>query len=484
MRGWHKDSYRHHLAAKGISTSFFSKKQKFFAVQDFIQDPTGYSPESAAEQQSIFRAAISLPVTGGQAEKRLREGKSLAAAVAESVRREKPINMIIDDIKGGAYTDALKILKPQFDAKANDGQGESYIVTVSGKRVPVTEADQAMVKTSLSERALTLVNAKLPVPKEISDNLDKDFLDHLKTIKDAKRREDETPFRKVLREKLQEGGVAAAGASVEALPEGLGWAREGYESLGKEQQFPGVATQFGRLSESPLKKNSVLAGHEEDGLMNPLHWMDEGVPQLDQSWGFLGNVNNPALGGAAPHAVLAAKRVSEQVDSLYNHRDELSETDLKKYDEGMKAFKKGNREDLIKSISELESEENKLKDRWTLIGATHREILSMQNQQSVFHKSSDNPVLDMQSSGARKLAEQTEKLARVRADMLKAMNQTYTRRALLQNALTRMNVNIPPDKGAPKDVKRLGQSSSKFWIKDVPNPVVNALTSKDDVGLK
>lgn len=171
---------------------------------------------------------------------------------------------------------------------------------------------------------------------------------------------------------------------------------------------------------------------------------------------------------------LASKAVSDQVDSLYDSKDKLAETDLSKYEDGVKAFKKGDREALIKSIAELESEENKLKDRWTIIGETHRNILSSNNQQSVFHKSGSNFALE-NKSGADKIADQTEKLARVRADVLKSMNQTYTRRALLQGNLTRLNANMSPDKGAPRDVKRLEDvRASSMKIGDIPNPVLRA----------
>ena len=58
---------------------------------------------------------------------------------------------------------------------------------------------------------------------------------------------------------------------------------------------------------------------------------------------------------------------------------------------------------------------------------------------------------------------------------LKSMNQTYTRRALLQGNLTRLNANMSPDKGAPRDVKRLEDvRASSMKIGDIPNPVLRA----------
>ena len=475
--GWFRDSYKHSLAARGIR-SYNSRKYRADAVSkvdfEFFKPvvPVKELKESVKKKEETKGNIFDLNVTPAVIEKRRKDAERLAAEAATEQRSLRPVSLAIEAVKAGSYTAVLQILKPQFD-KAT---GNSYILDETGKKVTVTSADQEAAKAALQERALVLVNARMPVPTEIQDNLDKDFISHLKTIKEAKRREDETPFRKVLREKMQAATVGAVAGAADAPGEGLAFAKEGWDYLGHEQDFAGVGTQFGRLSsnDSPLKKNSVLAGHEEDGLANPLRWMDnEQVPRLDQTWGFLGNVENPVMSGTK-RSELASKAVSDQVDSLYESKDKLAETDLSKYDEGVQAFKKGDREELIKSIAELESEENKLKDRWTIIGETHRNILSSNNQQSVFHKSGSNFALD-NKNGADKIADQTEKLARVRADVLKAMNKTYTRRALLQGDLTRLNANMVPDKGAPSNVKRLDDvRASSLKIGDIPNPVLRA----------
>jgi hypothetical protein len=480
MKGWHKDNYRHSLAARGLSKYYAHKYRADSEAKiqgaDININESVKTQEAKEGIQSLWDKATGTSLAPQSALGRAQAAAREVKYMEEVARSSRPINRIISDVNAGAYNGALRILAPKYDVKTH----ETYIEDVDGSitgtkggRILVTDADQAAAKNALSERALTLANLRMPIPEEITKQLDKEFIDHLKTIKDAKRREDETPFRKVLRENLQKATIGTAAGMAEAPGEGLAWAKEGYDSLGNKQDFPGVATRFNQLADNPLKKNSVFAGHEEDGLANPLHWMDEGVPRLDSSYSYLGNVSNPAMSSGVAQRALAAKRISEQVESLYNDKDELAETDIKKYEEGMKAFKKGDREQVIRAISELEAEENKLKDRWLLIGATHRGMLSADNQQAAFHKSSDNPVLDMSSSGARKIADQTEKLARVRGNMLDSMNKTYTRRVLLQNALTRLNSTIPPDKDAPRNVKRLDAPRNSLKIGDIPNPVLH-----------
>lgn len=479
MKGWHKDNYRHSLAARGF-TKYYSHKylaktqQVFKDVDEIIKEPATKTSKDIIDNASSMSSIYDLPFTSYNVLSKVRAGDALEAYAASRQRQYRPVSVIISEVAQGSYVDALKILNPEQDLKANGGIGEDFIISSSGERIPVTAADKAAVKVALSERAMVLVHERQPVPKDIQDKLDPEFISHLKTMKEAKRREDETPFRKVLRENLKKATTGTAAGIAEAPGEGLAWAKEGYDSLGNTQDFPGVATRFNQLADNPLKKNSVLAGHEEDGMASPLRWMDnENVPRLDQSWAFLGNVENPVMSGTK-HSELASKHVSDQVDSLYDGKDKLSETDLSKYDDGLTAFKKGDREGVIKAISELESEENKLKDRWTIVGETHRNILSSNNQQSVFHKSGSNFALDGRS-GADKITDQTEKLARVRADLLKSMNKTYTRRALLQGDLTRLNANMLPDKGAPRDVKRLEDvRASSMKIGDIPNPVLRA----------
>jgi len=488
--GWFRDSYKHSLAARGIR-SYNSRKYRAAVLGnsdfEFFRNEAAPTKEQVDQKTKGTETIFDYNVTPGVIETRRKTAERLAADAAAEQRSLRPASRAIDAVKAGSYAAALQIMNPQFDkstGKAYIADEDGSLTGNVGEKVYVTTADQEAAKAALSERALVLVNARMPVPNEIQDNLDKDFISHLKTIKEAKRREDETPFRKVLREKMQAATVGAVAGAAEAPVEGVEFGKAGWDSLGQEQQFPGVATQFGRLSsqDSPLKKNSVFASHEDDGMASPLRWMDnENVPRLDQSWGFLGNVENPVMSGTK-RSELASKTVSDQVDSLYESRDALAETDLSKYDDGVKAFKKGDREALIKSIAELESEENKLKDRWTIIGETHRNILSSNNQQSVFHKSGSNFALDGRS-GAEKIAEQTEKLARVRADVLKAMNKTYTRRALLQGNLTRLNANMTPDKGAPRQVKRLDdERSGSMKIGDISNPalhVPNYITSNE-----
>ena len=165
--------------------------------------------------------------------------------------------------------------------------------------------------------------------------------------------------------------------------------------------------------------------------------------------------------------------VQQKVDSLAANKREVAGVDVKAYDEGMAAFKKGDREKVVENIAELQSQEAKLKDRWDLLLQTRSQMMSADNHESLF---SDRGGFFgfLGGDGGRRLADQTEKLSDVRGELLKAGNEVQARRALLEYALKRMDSVVPADTSAPRRVAVLGQAPDRMRGKmdlDIDNPL-------------
>ena len=460
-KGWHKDNYRHSLAARGILSTRYYAQKTMYRYRQPREPPVDVSKSAA--QPDVLKELLGGPVTPRTARSHLKSAAGLQQETAGLVAGGRDIAQAISLIQTGNY---LEQLNP------SDPNSPSPIQLLEDRRkYKLNDDDIEALQSAINVRALSLVNTGQPVPAALERNLSADMKQRLKYAEMGVKRMEETPFRKALREQLQAATVGTAATIAEAPGEGIAMGAEEWHKLGEQQQFTGTVGQINAAKNSPvLRNNTSITNPEDDGILNPLSFVEGGVPNLSASWGFLGPTQNIALANTPAKVLLATKRVQEQIDSLYDDRDKLAKVDYSIYEKGDKAFKEGDREKLVGSIAELEAEENKLKDRWTLIGQTHRELLSLQNYMSSFAKDTTNPALDLNKEGAARLSDQTEKLARVRADILKSMNGTYTRRFLLQNRLKRLEANVLPESGAPTKIKRLA-SPEKSFVMSVDNPL-------------
>ena len=158
----------------------------------------------------------------------------------------------------------------------------------------------------------------------------------------------------------------------------------------------------------------------------------------------------------------------------------MAKVDLTAFDKGNVAFKKGDREGLISSIGELQSQESTLKDRWDVLNITHAQVKSRENHEAAFKEKGGILSNVFGSQGGKMIADQTKKMADVRGDVLKANNEVFTRRKMLEFRLRRLDSVVPPETDVPAKVDRFGTKSTKFspkaFIREVPNPTIEALT--------
>lgn len=178
------------------------------------------------------------------------------------------------------------------------------------------------------------------------------------------------------------------------------------------------------------------------------------------------NVTNVALGesfaGKGAVVKTPAENVSEKVESLHNARSKLADVDVSAFDDGNKAFKKGNREGLISAIAELQSQEGKLKDRWDLVSQTHAQLKGAQNHDTAFTKKKSGLFGGFGGgSGADRLVKQTEQLSDVRGEIMKSNNEAFARRKMLEFRLQRLDSRVPPETWTPAVVTRFSDDAGK-----------------------
>ena len=468
-KGWHKDNYRHSLAARGIlSTRYYAQKIRY-RYRPPREPPVDVSKSAA--QPEVLKELLGGGVTPRTARSHLKAAAGLQQETAGLVAGGRDVAQAIYLIQTGNYSEQLN---------PSDPESPSPIQLLEDRRkYGLNDDDIEALQSAINVRALSLVNTGQPVPPSLEKHLSSDMKQRLKYAELGVKRLEETPFRKALREQLEGATIGTAAGIAEAPGEGIAMGAEEFRKLGERgKEFKGTVGQIDAAKDSPLlRTNTAITNPEDNGILNPLSFVEGGVPNLGSSWSFLGPTPNVALASTPTKILAATKKVQDQIDSLYEARKDYAKVDYGIYEAGNKAFKQGNREKLINSISEIEAEENKLKDRWTLVGQTHRDLLSMQNFMSSFAKDTDNPALELRKEGAERLADQTEKLARVRAELLKSMNATYVRRVLLQGRLKRLDSNVLPESGAPVRVQRL-LPPEKSFIMDVKNPV---LRERDNV---
>jgi propanediol dehydratase small subunit len=139
----------------------------------------------------------------------------------------------------------------------------------------------------------------------------------------------------------------------------------------------------------------------------------------------------------------------------------------------MKAAKKGDREAVVKSITELQGEEAKLRDRWAIVDKVHRDVVG--NADVTFSK---RGMLGMFGSGASEYADETKKVTETKAALKNSHNEVYARRSVLQNKLQQLNQAVPTKQvKLPSRVVRFEEDAGKPKTAAKVERAVEILTS-------
>lgn len=485
--GWRGDSFRHSLAAKGVRTnhSYYAKRSASERqLMNLGVNPAEASldvrPPYADARQDRYREDFGEPdpmdaprSPEDPFERRMRDA-ALTSMEERNVRSARRYEEALRQAQSGAdISAAIEMIRNPNDARWADELTTQGLK--KGVRVPVPAKIEAL-KAALNARALQLAQSGVPIDKELASVVAPSVLQRANTIQKyrelAERREFESPLRKQMREEL----TPAVAAAVVAAP-GESIVQGGQAFFGKDENatIEDFDAASARLKRSAFVKDNAAIGWEEQA-SNGVFGEIEGT-RFRSTWDFAsgGQGVNPVMNkGQSTKADL----VSDRVNSLYGEKQRYSEVDLSPFEQGMNFFNKGDREGLIKSKLELEKQEAVLKNRNKFIDQMMADMNSKENYADAFASGDSSNFFLGGSKGAEKLNEQAKKLHEVKLEVAQSYSKAFTRRRLLQQALIRLDSQIPPEVDVPREMPRTVSKETGFW-RDVAtnNPVVDGARS-------
>jgi hypothetical protein len=382
--------------AKGMITQE-PKKLDEEIVENSIPGGKTLSPKT--EQQ--YLAAL-------EAAERIAVGKELES---------RTVKRVMDTISRGNLTGNVTL---------KDGG----VVPLAQAMKMLTGSEFQSAQDALRVQALTLARNGHDVPKELSEYT-KSYQYEIDVEKSAYNRAHESLASKTAKEVT--AGIATSAA---AATEFTGKAAVNVVGYGAQ----GVAEDVALLQEA---KSGPLS--QTSGVNNPL---------LDNTGRFTG-MFNPTAGLPVNQASQEAKAgktpneaVADEVDELYAARERMAEINLKPYEEGMKAFAKGDRESMIKAITALDAEENRLLDNFRLVEQTRSIVLSPRYRAAAYLED-DGFASVFSGGGGAMLAERTKKVNDVKRLIAERKHEVDTRKGLLKYKLHKMDAVVPADYSQP-----------------------------------
>jgi len=471
--GWFGDSYRHSMAARGYRTSFKGKSgptidinMRKVANRKVIIEPfeEGKSPaEIYSEAEEIDGEPITYTETvvetdetgkksiisgGGRKQKRVLKPSSAKQREENALQAElkltalKDYNSALSRISSGSYAEGSVLLEkyktdPLRQTAIRDAMFKGAIASADrGEKVD----DKLLKKSGLSDSRIELTKQRSR------------FVTTGRTTS-----------------ALDEADIATRGL-VGGTARFLGTAGEEIAVTGLKN----IRDASGQPSESAIDRFIAEKRARESkekvenfGLFNPLRVAGLSVEDSD------------ADDIAKKIRYKDAHRAEQEVDSVYNRKMELASINTAAFEKGNKAFLSGKRNDLIDAITELESENGKIKDRWNVVQDVRKLVLTPQNRDQLVHMERNDgfgfSVLG--GSGAGKISDETKKISEVERSLKNSSNKLSAMTGVLRNKLKRLNAAIPVENSAPAvvDIVSGGKvSESDFSLNSIPNMLDNS----------
>lgn len=462
--GWRGESYRHYLAAKGVST------RKYLASTD-IAVRGNTQPASIEESFGRISSGLDKPV-----------GQGASSNVATSPILAQPSYAEILAAQQTAQEET-RMARPEIRALAAAERGDVYdaVALLKDKSSGIDSSTRLALVAAVESRAFQLASGYGSVDPEVLSVLpsrSQRQIDILKKAHDVRiGREFESPISMALRKRTPEvigGIVGAPERALElaggSLAQGI---KSGSEGLQEGDSWPGLSGEIDSLKSSPFVKDNAEAGWEEQASRGAFANVDG--TRLNGTWDFMskGSSSNPALAEARK---TPADLVSLQVDSLFDNTDKLTKIDDAAYESGKKSFERGDREGLLGSIIKLRSEEDKLHDRQALVQQTRGNVLSIGNHKNSFGSGGGGSnILFTGSKGGEMLADQTRKINEVREAVARRHAEVATRRKILENDFTRLMTEVKPSSDMPRVQPTVLTQKQPFFSKFGRNAVVDSL---------
>jgi hypothetical protein len=174
-----------------------------------------------------------------------------------------------------------------------------------------------------------------------------------------------------------------------------------------------------------------------------------------------------------------SNHLKKEIRSLWNDRGSVVSEDIDAiFNKGRQQFESGNREGLLREITQLESVKNALKDRFRILEQTRFKVLQGQNKDELVEKhdrSSDGfSVLgDLFGGGAGDvLADQTGKMNSMLGDVQKKINKADARLFNLKQKRVRLDEVAKVESAhVPKDVEVFEEQRRSSYFPKVSNPL-------------
>jgi hypothetical protein len=328
-----------------------------------------------------------------------------------------------------------------------------------GKERVVPAQAPAWVRAQANLAAIADAQSGVPLedqPKWRTELLDATTIAQVKQISEDRAKQLRAPWMKKTEKVLKEAGTDAELAVIEAgalAGKGVAGVSKYAEGGLKEAGPAGTAAE----GEKTLVELNPLLSDRGKGQFRPLKDV-EGTESLQSSFE---DLLGKRVGGAQVPRKSENAYIEEEVSELHRARDRMAKVDLSPFEKGEDAFKKGDREGLIKSINELETQEQLLADRWNLVEQTRATVLSPKHR--VLAYAQDDGMFGglLGGGGGDKLAERTQKVAEVKRRIKDSSNELYARRKLLRYKLQRMDATVAPETSLPSErVQVLEKDSS------------------------
>lgn len=521
-RGWHGQSYRHSLAARGIKTKykpryFNEKTASGVRMEDTIdvgddgevslqgstaigfvraeQPKTermetenlfdGVGAFASANPEDLIRGADK-PQT---IETRMRAERRIRDTIRSDITGRRPVQSALSLVERGqpevaieyltnetfATENQYRALREEFKRAGMDVDSQEVQQQIESQIRGLTTSEKQALQSALNAYSIQRAQAGLPIDQKVLENIDKNVLEQVARIKQSRGDWNAEQAKSVLRRKFEQqvlpgAVVEAIDTPVEGVKALLGPADQKWNGLiGRIDD--GISGNKRDLADSPFVTENVSAKNEEGvGLFNPL---PGGVPNLSSNFDFVGagEGTNPVFKPLNPgfNQKTINQQVDKQIKSLKQSKNDFTKVDLSSFEKGNEAFEAGDRESLLSAITDLKGQEAILQDRFQLVEMVRQNTVSMQSLASSFENQDDNIITGMlPGTGANKLSKQVRDVNEVRSAIVDSANKAHGRRRMLEYRLQRLDSVVPPETDVPQNVKRFKPS------KGFENPLLNA----------
>ena len=475
--GWRYESVRHSLAAQGIRTGRrYNAEQQLELPGPVTTQAVGEVEPKVAKPgggffQSVFGTKESA-VTKSREEAAEMQRQKLLQAKAFS---ERDVGRIIDAIRSS-----------NFDTVNLSGRGDMSLVdAIENLKKFGSPSEYAEVQTALSQKINALVATGNPrsTYAKFEPFLTRVGLKRLAEEEHAQKRElKEGSLTQAAKEYVGTAAVSGLGA-VEVAARGVGagvTGLAGYAEKGlKEAKAGGLMPE----KKAGVLSDNVLFGGFEEGRFAPLDKELFSKPLKER---FLGGEDEQRRADETRKMQMKKtdNQIQSEVNQLYRARETLAAVDFSPFKKGKAAFERGDREDLLRSITSLEAQEQRLADSWAIVeSATRTKVMNPENVTAAY--GSGEGFLTF-GGGGEKVADRVKKLNEVKQKLKDSINEVYTRRKLLRYDLQRLDATVPPVSDVPKGRVKVAEqveSGMQQWFK-VPEQVAPKVILKETFGTR